>query len=89
MVNGTMYEHASGTLTWAPHDSGTKFVEVRLFWENIPPEAELTLGVTLTPVLNAGWTPRTRARRRKRCTCSGCRSGRARRERGARRPSDG
>ena len=32
MVNGTMYEHASGTLTWAPHDSGTKFVEVRLFW---------------------------------------------------------
>ena len=35
MVNGTMYEHASGTLTWAPHDSGTKFVEVRLFWENI------------------------------------------------------
>ena len=57
MVNGTMYEHASGTLTWAPHDSGTQFVEVRLFWENIPPEAELTLGVTLTPALNARVDP--------------------------------
>ena len=52
-ILGTHYETQTGQLTWAAHDRATKYVDVALLWANIPFEAELTLGVYLTPISNA------------------------------------
>ena len=52
-VSGVAYTNASGTLHWDAHDAATKYVDVDVHWAAIPPEAELTVGVTLTPLENA------------------------------------
>ena len=52
-VPGVAYTNTSGVLTWSAHDTATKFIDVDVHWGQIPPEAELTVGVTLIPVANA------------------------------------
>jgi hypothetical protein len=52
-VSGVAYTNASGTLHWGAHDAATKYVDVDVHWAAIPPEAELTVGVTLAPLENA------------------------------------
>ena len=50
---GVAYTNASGTLQWSAHDASTKYVEILVHWAAVPLEAELTVGVALTPVANA------------------------------------
>ena len=52
-VPGVAYTNTSGTLTWSAHDTSTKFIDVDVHWGQIPPEADITVGVTLVPVANA------------------------------------
>ena len=51
-VAGVTYTATSGTLSWAAQDSSTKFIDVSIHWSVVAPEAELTIGVTLTPIEN-------------------------------------
>ena len=40
---GVVYQAARGQLRWEAHDQSTRLIAVKLQWDNIPHEAELTL----------------------------------------------